>query len=105
MATAFPTYSTFDNPVVALVDFAALDDMTHNLPLLAANSARHWALIRNDTDTDLPYAEGWTARPTLYTDILPAGGRLELTGPRAAVAINAYLTSTPSGRIVTTERL
>ena len=93
------------NPAVALVDYGGIDMNTLNLTLLAANSARRWATIRNDTDQDIPYAEGWTATASLYTDVIPAGGRLEIVWPASAAAINGYLATTPTGRILTTERL
>ena len=93
------------NPTVALVDFSTLDPTTLNLTLLAANSARRHAVIRNDTDQDIPYAEGWTVTANLYTDIIPAGGRLTLTWPASVAAINGYFASTPTGKILTTERI
>lgn len=89
------------NPTVLLVDLGGIDPTAHTLTLLAASAARKEATIRNDTDKDIPYAEGYTPTANLYTDVIPAGGRLVLG--RNAAPIIGYFADTPTGKVMTTE--
>ncbi len=86
------------------VDLLSATDATRVLTILAANSSRRGATIKNDTDAALLVCEGGNASPTNYTDVLPPGGRWILDYPASTSILTAYLPQVPNGRLLATER-
>ena len=104
--SAVPTTSTETRPtsVVTRVDLLAADDFSRVLTLLAANSARRGATVKNGTDAVIPIKEGLGASPTSYTDLLGPGEEYVLDYPVSTAILTAYLAQVPNGSLFVTER-
>jgi hypothetical protein len=74
------------------------------MTLLAANTARRGATLRNETDTAIRIKEGTGAAYNSYTDILPPGARYVLDYPACTAAITAFVPTIPGGNLYITER-